>query len=181
MEWIKVKVKHAEYDFAYAPAEIFKAWIMMMIYVAATERIPTKEQLDARLGKDIHKKLSDYMANNGSDINTVISKVMEDVNSVNNQREHTRKYMSEYRGKAIRNTLCKALHKTKVGSKEEIRGDKRREDKRRAKLDFSFLEKQNIKNLIKLHGNKESVRSYLRNMGFYDVRITESFEKAGVI
>lgn len=48
-------------------------------------------------------------------------------------------------------------------------------------LDFSYLEPNNIKNLIKSLGDKHAVKRHLESLGFYEYRIIEAFEKAEVI
>ncbi len=129
MDWIKVKVKHAEYDFATAPADVFKAWVMTMIFVAATERIPTPAQLSSRLGKDNYESLLKYIDDNKlTSLDIIIEKVMEDVGVINNRRNHERKYMSEYRCKV----LHKPLHNTLPDASTDV---KIREDKRRVYID----------------------------------------------
>lgn len=55
-----------------------------------------------------------------------------------------------------------------------------KEAKSRAKLDFNYLKKSNINNLFKAFGDKESVKRHLMSMGFYETRVIEAFEKAGV-
>jgi hypothetical protein len=125
MDWIKVKVKHAEYEMAGAPDNVFKAWIMLMILTAALEKIPTPKQIEARIGNTNYQSLIKYLKENGTKVEDILAKVMEDVELINNRREHERKYMSEYRGKA----LHKPLRKRCVSGKDKIREDKIREDK----------------------------------------------------
>lgn len=129
MDWIKVKVKHAEYEFSGASDAVFRSWIMMMMFVAAVEHIPTKEQFEARLGKDNYNNLVEFFAKTGGSIDIVLEKVMEDVDSVKRKRQHDSEYMTQYR----RKTLHKPLHNPRVSHdvKGKIRLDKIREDKRR--------------------------------------------------
>ena len=135
MDWIKVKVKHADYDFSVASGEIFKAWVRAMTFVAATERIPTEQQLSARVGKENYDALLAYIKENDlAPLNIILEKVMEDVTHIVSRKEHDRKYMSKYRGKALCNTLRKPLPSADVKGKR--REDKRREDKKN-KEDFS--------------------------------------------
>lgn len=47
-------------------------------------------------------------------------------------------------------------------------------------LDFSYLKAPNIKALVKTYGDKEAVKRHLKGMGFYEARIIEAFEKAGI-
>ena len=121
MDWVKVRVNHAEYEFAGTQDNVFRAWIMMMMFIAAIESIPTPEQLASRLGKDNYNDLKNHFEKNGKNIDYIMDKVMEDVESVRRQREHARKYMGKYRRKALRKTV--------VSGKDKIREDKIREDK----------------------------------------------------
>ena len=150
MDWIKVKVKHAEYEFLGASDSIFRTWIMMMIFVAAIERKPLRKQLEERLGKSNYEDLESWLGNNGLSIDTIITKVLEDVEKVNNCKLHNRKYMQEYRSK----TLHKPLRGDNVNGKR--REEKRREDiyskqpsaALKAVLDKVFKDGFNIYSLI---------------------------------
>lgn len=123
MDWIKVKVKHAEYDFSTAPSEIFKTWVMFMIFIAAIERIPTQQQLELRLGKKQYQDFINFLKENGlNDAKTIGEKVMEDVDSIRSKRDHERKYMRKYR--------CNTLHKSCNRGIDKIREEKIREDKK---------------------------------------------------
>jgi len=123
MEWVKVTVRHAEYDFVGAPDNIFKAWVMAMILTAAIEKIPTQKQLETKLGQDNYKALVKHLKENNAPLEKVLKKVMEDVSAVNRKRKHNSRYMSEYRSNAPRNTL--QIDHVKGKRREE----KRREDK----------------------------------------------------
>jgi len=120
MDWIKVKNKHAEYDFAGAPDNVFRAWIMSMMYVAAIERKPLRNGLCNRVGKDNVIALENWLQNIDVDLNDIFDKILEDVEAVNIRKSHNRKYMKQYR--------CKHLHKPLRG--QHVKG-KRREEKRR--------------------------------------------------
>ncbi|KKM06129.1 hypothetical protein LCGC14_1747140 [marine sediment metagenome] len=137
MDWIKVKIKHAEYDFAGAKDNIFRAWIMMMIFVAAVERKPLRKALCERLGENNYVELEIWLKKNDTSVDTIIDKVLEDVDSVNTRKSHDRKYMQEYRGKGLR----KPLRGANVNGKR--REEKRREDKIREEKniygEFVFL------------------------------------------
>lgn len=122
MDWIKVKVKHAEYDFMGAPDNVFKAWIMMMILVAAIERKPLRKTLCDRLGEDNYNALEKWLVASGNSTDIIIGKVLEDVDHVNSHKQHSRKYMQQYRSK----TLRKPLRGVNVNAK--IREEKIRED-----------------------------------------------------
>lgn len=79
---------------------------------------------------------------------------------------------------------------TKKGYKQNSRIDTERDtdtevdtDKKKLNkpfLDFKYLEPDNVKKLFKLYGDKESLKKHLLEMHFYEVRIIEAFEKAGV-
>ena len=125
MDWIKVKVKHAEYDFGSAPGEVFKAWIMMMIYVAATERKPLRKDLCNRIGEKNVINLENWVKQIGISTDLIIDKILEDVEHINSRKAHERRYMQQYRGKV----LCKDLRKPLRNGKE-----KRREEKKLAPL-----------------------------------------------
>jgi len=123
LEWIKVTVRHAEYDFVGAPDNVFRAWIMAMILTAAMEKIPTQNQMENRLGKDNYQALVKYLKENNAPLEKVLKKVMEDVAVVNQKRKHNSKYMSEYRSGATRGTPQGHHVKGKI-REEKIREDK---------------------------------------------------------
>lgn len=141
MDWIKVKVRHAEYDFAGASDSVFRTWIMMMIYVAATERKPLRNDLCKRYTENNVKKLENWLEQVDVELDTIIDKVLEDVDYVNSRKSHNRKYMRKYRS----NTLRKPLREQHVMGKR--REEKRREDKSNKLLstkDFLTSLKHNV-------------------------------------
>jgi len=192
MDWFKVKIKHAEYDFADAPDNAFRAWIMLMSFVAASERKPKEEQLRARLGSDNYDALESHASRNGYSLQRIIKKVMEDVQEVKRKRVTAKDRQAQYRREHLhdnepshtpRHALCHTSRNALVTGQDKIREDKIREDKKKLTkphLNFEYLDKKNMTNLLKLHGDKEGLREHLRQMGFYDVRITEAYEKAGI-
>ena len=146
MDWIKVKVKHAEYEFADASDSVFRAWIMVMMLVAGLEAIPSEEQIKARIGKKKFNNLMQYLDKHESfsvhsddksktSLSHIIEKVMEDVASVIRKRHKESEYMAEYR----RKTLHKPLQSVCVsnGVREEIRLDKIREEKNKTRGAFA--------------------------------------------
>jgi len=155
MDWIKVKVKHAEYDFAHAPAEVFKSWIMMMIFVAATERHPTQAQLEIRLGKDNYSALVEHMSENGADIDTVIGKVLEDVKHIQSRREDGKLAMRKIRGEHHVNA--------NMLPGETIRDDKIREDTSNDLREFfDYFTLKTKKNLTLTGPRAEIIKSRLK-------------------
>ena len=120
MDWIKVKVKHAEYDFEGAPDSVFRAWINIMVFVAAIERKPLQEELHKRIGKDTLVELETWLQKTGTSISSVIGKVLEDVDFINKRKSHERKYMREYRSKVLHNRLRSGS----VSGKEKRREEK---------------------------------------------------------
>ena len=125
MDWIKVKVKHGEYEFADAPDNVFRTWIMMMLFIAATEKIPSEIQLEARLGKDNYQALCSHLSRNGVTVRHITDKVMEDVNMIIHKRQKGKERQAKYRqdhaqGNVLRNKL--------VTEADKIRGDKIRGD-----------------------------------------------------
>lgn len=152
MEWIKVKVKHAEYDFATASDNVFRAWIMMMIYVAVTERAPTPKQLEKRLGKDNYKALLKHLKETKTPISIIIRKVLEDVSTVLHKRERGRQYADKWRSKHLHKSLRKGLRKRQVRGADKIREDKIRSDKIREDKKGGFVSQkppEHIGNIIK--------------------------------
>jgi len=129
MDWIKVKVKHAEYDMSAAPDNIFRAWIMIMIYVAAIERKPSREELCGRHVETTLISLENWLKKTGTTLDEIIDKVLEDVDAINSRKSHNRKYMQ----------------KKRVDTTSPPRGNlvvgKRREEKRRYNKD-SILEQK---------------------------------------
>lgn len=123
MEWIKVTVRHAEYDFVGAPDNVFRAWVMSMILTAAIEKIPDEKRLENKLGKDNYMALKNHLKENGILLVNILKKVLEDVEVVKHKRKHSRKYMEEYRCNAQRGGQQAVMLNAK------IREDKRREDK----------------------------------------------------
>ena len=179
MDWIKVKVQHAEYQMSSAPDNVFKAWIMVMVFVAATECKPLRKALCNRLGEINVRDLEDWLVKNDTKLDTVIDKVLEDVDKINLRKAHNNKYMQEYRGKPLRKPL-RGQHV--MGKRRE---EKRREDKkltRKPFLDFKYLEEQNLKNLLKaMGGDKEALKAHLKEMHFHEARIIEALEKARIV
>jgi hypothetical protein len=126
MDWIKVKVKHGEYEFADAPDNVFRAWIMMMLFIAATEKIPSEIQLEARLGKDNYRALCSHLSRNGVTMRRITDKVMEDVNMIVHKRLKGRDRQTKFRQE---HTQSNALHNELVTEADKIREDKIREEK----------------------------------------------------
>jgi len=176
MDWIKVKTRHIDYDFFGQPADTGWAWIQLMSMTAALERIPSEEQMKQRVGEDIYVRLTEVLQKSDTTIEEVLDKVMEDVEKVENRKSHNREYMADYR-KDLRNEP-RGQH-----VKGKIREEKSREDKKKLNkpfLDFKYLEPENIKKLFKLFDGKDGVMVHLKGMGFYEARIAEAFEKAGI-
>ena len=120
MDWVKVKVKHAEYDFEGAPDNVFRAWIKLMTFVAFIERKPNYAQLEARLGRDNYLALEQHLLSNGYKTGDVIDKVLEDVFQSNNLRRKGKERQARHR----------ELHQSNVLRNADITaGDKIREDK----------------------------------------------------
>jgi hypothetical protein len=103
MEWIKVKVQHAEYQMSAAPDNVFKAWIMVMAFVAATECKPLQKVLCKRYGENNIKDLEKWCLESGISLDLIIDKILEDVNSIKDRKAHDRKYMKKYRSKTLHN------------------------------------------------------------------------------
>lgn len=122
MEWIKVKVKHFDYDFSDATDSVYKLWISAMIYTAVIEKMPTKEQLDRRLGREGHKNLSKYLQKTGVKLGYILGKVLEDVAVIKHKRGHSKEFMRTQRG----------------GQQDDNRNAKIREDKIREDKSVSF-------------------------------------------
>jgi hypothetical protein len=96
MDWIKVKVKHAEYDMEAAPDNVYRAWIKLMTFVAFIERKPTIEQITARIGNDVSNALETYLITTGTTIWSVVDKVLEDVESVKYSRMKGKERQERY-------------------------------------------------------------------------------------
>jgi len=124
MDWIKVKVKHAEYDFLDAPDNVFRAWIMMMSFVAGSERTPTESQLKIRLGEKNYDDLKCHALHNGYDLRYIMEKVMEDVFSANSLRRMGKERQKKYREIHGSNSLHNASHNADITPRDKIRGDK---------------------------------------------------------
>jgi hypothetical protein len=121
-----------------APLVVFRTWIMMMVYVAAIERVPTEEQLDAQLGKAEHRQLKEYLRKTGTSESIVIQKVMEDVDHIKSRRKHDREYMSGYRCKTLRKDLHDAVLVGKIREEKIDKIDK--SDKRTYTFDDFWKE-----------------------------------------
>jgi len=130
MDWIKVKVKHAEYEMAGVADNVFRAWIMMMIYIAAVEHIPTQKQFEIRLGHKNFAELLKHFHKNGLKFDVVTAKIMEDVNST----LHKRKLGKLRQRKHLQNETAgnvptgDALHNAGITEADKIREDKSRVD-----------------------------------------------------
>ena len=127
LEWIKVTVRHAEYDFVGAPDNVFRSWIMAMILTAAMETVPGPFQLEKKLGKNEYNSLVKYLKENGTPLEKILKKVMEDVTCVRRQRKHNRDYMLRSRG--IDTSGAPQGRHVGVRRNVDIREDKIREDK----------------------------------------------------
>jgi len=114
MDWIKVKIKHIEYQFSSAPAEVFKTWILVMSYVAATECKPLRNALRKRYGNENVNNLDKWCAECGVKLDLIIDKVLEDVEYLNRRKSHYRKYMSNYRRNALRKPYVRSNVKGKI-------------------------------------------------------------------
>ena len=127
MDWIKVKVKHAEYDFEGAPDHVFRAWIKLMTFVAFIEKKPTQTQIESRIGKDNLKALEKHLLGNGYKTCDIIDKVLEDVFQSNSLRRKGKERQARHRELYHSN----ALHNADITAGDKIREDKRREDPRK--------------------------------------------------
>lgn len=143
MDWIKVAVRHGEFDFAGASDAIFRTWIRMMLYVAVLERLPTEKQLVGHLGEKNYRDLEAYLdaLGNGTVTRYIMDKVLEDVSTTQHnratgkvrQRIFREKHREEPKSNAVSNALCNAY----VTGADKIRLDKIREDK--TKKSYAFL------------------------------------------
>lgn len=202
MQWIKVNIKHVDYDMASAPDSVFRAWVKLMTFVAAIEKIPTSDQLATHLGPVCYQKLCKYLISTGTDLGHVMAKVMEDVAGVVYSRECSKKRQKQYRevtrdvtrdnmgSNASRNGYVTDVEKSRVDNKKasinDTVPDKDKTDQDHAKrkpfLDFKYLEEQNLKNLLKaMGGDKEALKAHLKEMHFYEARIIEALEKARIV
>lgn len=93
MDWIKVKTAHAQYDFLGAKDNVFRAWIMAMIYTAGLEKLPNITQLEVLLGKQNYRDLEKHFKDMGISTEKVLKKVLEDVDVVRRHRRHSKEYM----------------------------------------------------------------------------------------
>lgn len=103
-----------------------------MIYVAAIECKPLQQQLHNRLGKQNCVDLENWLKQHGKNIDMIIDKVLEDVNTINRRKSHDRKYMSAYRCKPLRKPLQSA----------DVNGKRREEEEKNKSIlinDFPFL------------------------------------------
>ena len=119
-----------------APDSVFKAWIMVMAFVAATECKPLRKHLCNRLGENNVSDLEKWCINNNTTLDLIIDKVLEDVEHVNNRKYHNRKYMENYRCKTLRKSHVSACV---MGKRREEK--RREEEKNKSALinDFPFL------------------------------------------
>ena len=99
---------------------------------------------------------------------------LEHINNVIEKRRQA----GEQSGKARQRNKCSTSAKHLSNTINKI--NKRDKEKLKPFLDFKYLEATNIKALLKTFGNKDAVMTHLEGMGFYERRIVEAFEKAGV-
>ena len=121
MDWIKVKIRHIDYDFDSVDPAICWAWMKAMSMTAALERIPSDIQIQNRIGIETLKKLKNILTKNGTSLEEVLVKVMEDVEHINKRRKDLRRYVRKHRSKHF-----VSAYKTVT---KPIREDKIREDK----------------------------------------------------
>lgn len=152
MEWIKVKVKHAEYDYADFSDCEFRAWIKIMCLTAIIERDPTDIELSRHIHhktlKSLQRKLKDGSRNGQGTLKDITRKVLEDVEYTHHLKVKNRSRMAEYRHKKA---VCNVLPVTAtehVTLQGKIRVDKSRVDKIREDIynDTNYdQDKDNVK------------------------------------
>lgn len=162
MDWIKVKIKHIEFDFAEAPAETFKAWIRIMGYVAVTERKPLRKHLCNRYGENNVINVENWLENHGAKLNQIVNKILEDVDSVKRRKSHDRKYMQDYRSKPLRKTLHKPLRK----GQEKIR-----EEKSKDLQVFTYLKDKSFEEMFEsyISGRKNKATPHAKELILKDL------------
>jgi hypothetical protein len=106
--------------------------------------------------------------------------LLDRLEHINNIREE-RRAAGELSGKARQKNTC-STNAEQLGNniKESKVKESKVNNKKLKPLDFSYLEKTNIENLIKTFGSKDAVIVHLKGMRFREHRIAEAFEKAGV-
>jgi hypothetical protein len=170
MDWVKVTVRHSEFDFSSASDSVFRTWIRMMCYVAVLERIPTEAQLSGHLGEKNYEDLKTYLNSLGNGVVTryIMDKVLEDVERVQHRRIVGKERQVKHRKD---NATCNALHNAGVTRADKIREDKIREDKKEKKKEpthppFVFLEEKELQGLYGDYG-KTIINEYIAKINDY--------------
>jgi hypothetical protein len=136
LEWIKVAIRHAEYDFLGASDALFCAWIRSMMLAATIEKLPTQEQLKHKLGAENYRALVRHFKSRKISLTYILKKVMEDVEVVKRQRKHNKEYMIRSRNSGVPRGEIQKPH-VELRRNVYIREDKIREDKTSSLKDLS--------------------------------------------
>jgi len=104
--------------------------------------------------------------------------------TINNWKKYQSEYSRQLQYRVTGKVTSKSNNKSQPVDTERDT-DKERDTERaieeKAFLDFSYLEPQNIKNLLKaMGGDKEALKRHLKGMHFFEARIMEALEKSGI-
>ena len=117
MDWIKVKNVHIDAYRHWKP-EAFKAWIEIMGLCARIEKIPTEEQMEYQVGKEVFGLLKLSLSLSETRTAEILKKVMEDIERVKCHRAAVR-VKSSFKGKKLE--ISRNIHETcaKTDKQEE--------------------------------------------------------------
>jgi len=128
MDWIKVKVSHSLYEYENLSDNEYKAWIKAMSITALIEKMPTEAQLLQHIHKSTLKSLQTKLKLGSNSLQTILKKVLEDVQYTQHLKAKNRSKIAEWRHK---HSQCNQLPVTitePVTLPDKIREEKIRED-----------------------------------------------------
>lgn len=118
MDWFKIKTKHVDYDYSHLSPDLFKAWIDSISLCAGMEKMPTQEQLENKIGKDLLIRLTDVLQKLNTPLTDILHKVLQDVEYARNKREHYREYMKTYMEQYRKVNSVNTSNKRQLNGKE---------------------------------------------------------------
>jgi len=149
MDWIKVKVSHVLYEYTDFSIYEFNAWIKIMSLTAVMEKSPTAEVLKRHINPRTLESLSKKLETHMTSVETIVKKVLEDVEYTKHLKAKNKSRMAEFRHKQANFNEFVARDVTRdvaCDVQVKIREDKIREDKSKviASAPLTFIEKLKI-------------------------------------
>jgi hypothetical protein len=129
MDWIKVKIGHAVYEYADLRDSEFRVWIGAMALTAIMEKVPTPEILAKNFNPRTLNSLENKLKLHRTTLETILNKVYDDVEYTKHLRSKNTSKIAEWRRKQADVTQLQLPVTLPVTYPDKIREDKIREDK----------------------------------------------------